>query len=112
MDKIRFAVHDRLKKQGKDVGSIKNFRKLDKYMKVIDGSIYTVENFAVAKYSAIARTLASMARLGGATISALADVGIYGSEVRYQGRSFIGGMFEALTSLGRIKNTKEKKINS
>ena len=74
MDKIRFAVHDRLKKQGKDVGSIKNFRKLDKYMKVIDGSIYTVENFAVAKYSAIARTLASMARLGGATISALADV--------------------------------------
>ena len=110
MDKIRFAVHDRLKKQGKDVGSIKNFRKLDKYMKVIDGSIYTVENFGVARYSAIARTLASMARLGGATISALADVGIYGSEVRYQGRSFLGGMFEALSSLGRIKNTKEKKL--
>ena len=110
MDKIRFAVHDRLKKQGKDVGSIKNFRKLDKYMKVIDGSIYTVENFGVARYSAIARTLASMARLGGATISALADVGIYGSEVRYQGRSFLGGMFEALSSLFRIKNTKEKKL--
>ena len=109
MDKIRFAVHDRLKKQGKDVGSIKNFRKLDKYMKVIDGSIYTVENFGVARYSAIARTLASMARLGGATISALADVGIYGSEVRYQGRSFLGGMAEALASLGRIKNTKQKK---
>ena len=110
MDKIRFAVHDRLKLQGKDVGSIKNFRKLDKYMKVIDGSIYTVENFGVARYSAIARTLASMARLGGATISALADVGIYGSEVRYQGRSFLGGMFEALSSLFRIKNTKEKKL--
>jgi hypothetical protein len=109
MDKIRFAVHDRLKLQGKDVGSIKNFRKLDKYMKVIDGSIYTVENFGVARYSAIARTLASMARLGGATISALADVGIYGSEVRYQGRSFLGGMFEALSSLARIKNTKQKK---
>jgi len=110
MDKIRFAVHDRLKKQGKDVGSIKNFRKLDKYMKVIDGSIYTVENFGVARYSAIARTLASMARLGGATISALADVGIYGSEVRYQGRSFLGGMAEALGSLFKIKNTKEKKL--
>ena len=109
IDKIRFAVHDRLKKQGKDVGSIKNFRKLDKYMKVIDGSIYTVEDFGIARYSAIARTLASMARLGGATISALADVGIYGSEVRYQGRSFLGGMAEALASLGRIKNTKQKK---
>jgi hypothetical protein len=78
-------------------------------MKVIDGSIYTVENFGVARYSAIARTLASMARLGGATISALADVGIYGSEVRYQGRSFLGGMFEALSSLARIKNSKQKK---
>ena len=109
IDKIRFAVHDRLKKQGKDVGDIKNFRKLDKYMKVIDGSIYTVENFGVARYSAVARTLASMARLGGATISALADVGIYGSEVRYQGRSFLGGMFEALSSLGKVKNTKQKK---
>ena len=109
IEKIRYAVHDRLKKQGKEVGDIKNFRKLDKYMKVIDGSIYTVENFGVARYSAIARTLASMARLGGATISALADVGIYGSEVRYQGRSFLGGMFEALSSLGKIKNTKQKK---
>ena len=109
MDKIRFAVHDRLKKSGKEVGDIKNFRKLDKYMKVIDGSIYTVEDFGVARYSAIARTLASMARLGGATISALADVGIYGSEVRYQGRSFLGGMFEALSSLARIKNSKQKK---
>ena len=78
-------------------------------MKIIDGSIYTVENFGVARYSAILRTLASMARLGGATISALADVGIYGSEVRYQGRSFLGGMFEALSSLGKIKNTKQKK---
>ena len=108
-EKIRYAVHDRLKKSGKDVQDIKNFNKFDKYMKVIDGSIYTVENFAVARYSAIARTLASMAKLGGATISALADVGIYGSEIRYQGRSFVGGMFEALSSLARIKNTKKKK---
>ena len=109
IDKIRYAVHNRLRKSGKDVSDIKTDRKLDKYMKVVDGSIYTVENFAVARYSAIARTLASMAKLGGATISALADVGIYGSEVRYQGRSFVGGMFEALSSLARIKNTKKKK---
>ena len=64
-------------------------------LRVIDGSIYTVENFGVAKYSAILRALASMAKLGGATVSA-ADIGLYGSEMRYQGRSFLGGMFEAL----------------
>ena len=50
-----------------------------------------------------------MAKLGGATISAMADVGIYGSELNYQGRSYLGGMAEALTSLGRIKNTKQRK---
>ena len=81
----------------------------DKYMKVVDGSIYTVADFGVARYSAIARAIASMAKLGGATISAAADIGIYGSEMRFQGRSFLGGMAEALTSLGRIKNTKQKK---
>jgi len=78
-------------------------------MKVIDGSIYTVEDFGVARYSVIARALASMAKLGGATISAAADIGIYGSEVRYQGRTFLGGMAEALGSLIKIKNTKQKK---
>ena len=78
-------------------------------MKVIDGSIYTVADFGVARYSAIARALASMAKLGGATISAAADIGIYGSEVRYQGRTFLGGMAEALGSLLKIKNTKQKK---
>ena len=50
-----------------------------------------------------------MAKLGGATISAAADIGLYGSEMRYQGKSFLGGMFEALSSLARIKNTKQKK---
>ena len=29
--------------------------------------------------------------------------------MRYQGRSFLGGMFEALSSLARIKNSKQKK---
>ena len=33
----------------------------------------------------------------------------YGAEMRYQGRSFFGGMGEAMGSLSKIKNTKEKK---
>ena len=108
-EKIRYAVHDRLKKSGKDVQDIKNFNKFDKYMKVIDGSIYTVEGFGLARYSAIARAISSMAKLGGATISAAADVGIYGSEMRFQGRTFLSGMAEAMGSLLKIKNTKQKK---
>jgi len=110
-EKIRYAVQRRLVAEGKG-GQSANITKagqFDKYMKVVDGSIYTVADFGVARYSAIARAIASMAKLGGATISAAADVGIYGSEMRFQGRSFLGGMAEALGSLMRIKNTKQKK---
>ena len=106
-NKIRTAVGNRLNKLGRKSDLTPDM--FNKYLRVIDGSIYTVENFGVAKYSAILRALASMAKLGGATVSAAADIGLYGSEMRYQGRSFLGGMFEALKSLFRIKNTQQKK---
>ena len=108
-EKIRFAVRKSLAKQEKDISNIATYTQFDKFMKVIDGSIYTVEGFGLARYSAIARAISSMAKLGGATISAAADVGIYGSEMRFQGRSFLGGMAEAMGSLLKIKNTKQKK---
>ena len=97
--KIRTAVGKRLTQMQRSTESLANDATFDKYMKIVDGSIYSVENFAVAKYSAIARSIASMAKLGGATISAAADIGLYGSEMRFQGRSFLGGMAEALGSL-------------
>ena len=106
---IRAAVHERLRNQKKNIENIKSDRPFVKYLRIVDGSVYTVENFAVAKYSAIARSIASMAKLGGATISAAADIGLYGSEMRFQGRSFLGGMFEALNSLRKIKNPKQLK---
>ena len=110
-EKIRFAVQKRMVDDGRGAAAenISRPEQFEKYMKVIDGSIYTVADFGIARYSAIARSLASMAKLGGATISAAADIGIYGSEVRYQGRTFLGGMAEALGSLLKIKNTKQKK---
>tara|TARA_R100001460_G_scaffold56657_3_gene96338 strand:+ start:373 stop:2964 length:2592 start_codon:yes stop_codon:yes gene_type:complete len=107
-EKIRKAVAKRMIMDKRDQNSVSS-KQFDKFLKVVDGSIYTVENFGVAKYSAIARALSSMAKLGGATVSAAADIGLYGSEMRYQGKSFLGGMFEALSSLARIKNTKQKK---
>ena len=107
-EKIRKAIAKRMVSEGRDQ-SLVSAKQFNKYLSVVDGSIYTVENFGVAKYSAIARALSSMAKLGAATISAAADIGLYGSEMRYQGRSFLGGMAEALKSLGRIKNTKRKK---
>ena len=107
-EKIRKAVAKRMVMEKRDQGKVSP-NQFNKYLSVVDGSIYTVENFGVAKYSAIARALSSMAKLGGATVSAAADIGLYGSEMRYQGRSYLGGMFEAMSSLARIKNTKQKK---
>ena len=106
-NKIRTAVGNRLNKLGRKSDLTENM--FNKYLRVVDGSIYTVENFALAKYSAIARVIASIAKLGGAVISAAADIGLYGSEMRHQGRSFLGGMGEAMGSLGKIKNTQQKK---
>jgi len=106
-NKIRTAVGNRLNKLGRKSDLTENM--FNKYLRVVDGSIYTVENFALAKYSAISRSVASMAKLGGATVSAAADIGLYGSEMRYQGRSFLGGMFEALSSLAKIKNPQQLK---
>jgi len=108
-NKIKKAVGNKLNKLGRSTQDLSSDAKFDKFLKVVDGSIYTVENFAVVKYFAIARSIASMAKLGGATVSVGADIGLYGSEMRYQGRSFLGGMAEAVGSLGKIKNTQQKK---
>ena len=106
-NKIRTAVGNRLNKLGRKSDLTPDM--FNKYLRVVDGSIYTVENFGVAKYSAITRAIAAIAKLGGAVISAAADIGLYGSEMRHQGRTYLSGMGEALGSLGKIKNTQQKK---
>ena len=68
-----------------------------------------IGHFDGAKWSAITRSIASMAKLGGATISAMADVHLYATELRYQGRSYLGGVFEAMGNLAKIKNTAKKQ---
>ena len=107
-EKIRKAVATRMAQEGKDAGKVSSGQ-YKKYMDVIDGTIYSVEGFALARWSAIARTVASTAKLGGAVISALSDLAQYGAEMRYQGRGFLSGMSEALGSLFRLKSSKDKK---
>ena len=107
-EKIRKAVATRMAQQGKDAGKVSSGQ-YKKYMDVIDGTIYSVEGFALARWSAIARTVASTAKLGGAVISAASDLAQYGSEMRYQGRGFLSGMAEALGSLVRLKSSKDKR---
>ena len=114
-EKIRYAIQQRLISDQRLAAaqSISSYTPFDKYMKVVDGTIHTIEGgtigFGAAKWSAITRAVGNTAKLGGAVISAAADLGIYGSEMKFQGRSFLGGMYEGFTGLARRKNTQDKK---
>jgi len=112
-EKIRVAVSNRMIAEKRSVESLSSYKQFEKFMNVVDGTVYTFDGgkwgFAVTKWSAIARAVGNVAKLGGAMLSAAADIGIYASEMKYQGRSFIGGTFEAMNSIRRIKNTKQKQ---
>ena len=105
-EKIRKAVSLRLNQSGRDAGAVAE-KKFYKFLDVVTGRIYETGSFTGAKWGAITRAIASMAKLGGAVVSAAADLAQYGGEMRYQGRSFFGGMGEAMGSLAKIKNKKE-----
>tara|TARA_Y100001937_G_scaffold92652_1_gene125470 strand:+ start:388 stop:2916 length:2529 start_codon:yes stop_codon:yes gene_type:complete len=107
--KIINSVKRSLVKDGKDSSVVGKETGYDKYLNVVDGTIYQVGSFGFAKWSGITRAIASMSKLGAATISAMADIGLYASELQYQGRSYLGGVAEAMTSLSRIKNTKFRR---
>ena len=112
-DKIARGVAQALINKKKDATKVsKAIRpggKLEIYMKEVDGRVNSVISHAAARYSAIGRAILSMAKLGGATVSALADIHLYASEMSYQGKSYLGGIFEAMGSLAKIKNSKRKQ---
>jgi len=112
-EKIRVAISNRMLANKRSTESLSSYRQFEKFMNVVDGTVYTFDGgkfgFAVAKWSAIGRAVGNVAKLGGAVISAAADIGIYASEMKYQGRSFLGGIGEAMGGIGKIKNTKQKR---
>ena len=109
-DKIRMAVYNHVKKSGRDSSKLASGEYFKKFYMQIDGSNYTLENFSLAKYGSILRLVQNITKLGGAAISALTDIGLYGSEMKDQGgKTLLGGMGDAFTALGKIKNTKQKK---
>jgi len=91
-------VGDYLKTQGR----------YERHFAEIDGSVNSINNFSGAKWSAITRSILSMAKLGQAVVSAMSDIHLYGRELKYQGRSYLGGITEAMTRLAKIKNSKRK----
>lgn len=75
----------------------------------LDGSTRIPANSMAAQVGAITRAIQSMAKLGGAVISAFSDIPIYGSEMRYQGRTILSGMGEAIEGLTRGRGSREQR---
>ncbi len=69
---------------------------LDAQFRTVDGSIYTEGTPSVAAFTSSVRAIISMAKLGGAVLSAVSDVPLKASQLRFQGRSFLDSYGQAL----------------
>lgn len=75
--------------------------KLENRFAEIDGTTRIPVNATGARVASNVRAIQSMAKLGGAVLSAVADLPIAASELRYQGSSFLGGMARTIGDLAR-----------
>jgi hypothetical protein len=88
---------------------LNNSRKeLENYLHAVDGTMSIPVNGTAARVAANVRSWTTLSKLGGMIASQLSDVGVYAMSMRYNGRSFLGGMAEATAGLGRNLKTKER----
>jgi hypothetical protein len=109
------SIAQQLVADAKDAGEfskidgIKDSRnKLETYMKAVDGSMSIPGNALWARRGANIRAWQSLAKLGGMIMSQFNDIAAYGSEAKYQGRSFLQGMGESVAGLGARSQERRK----
>jgi hypothetical protein len=84
-------------------------KKLDRYVSGIDGTMNATNHPTFARRMANFRSVETMAKLGGMILSQLADIGVYGSAASYHGRTYLSGMHEAISGLGRNLSSENTK---
>lgn len=87
---------------------------LDNRFAEVDGSTRIAANQVVARVAANLRAWQSMAKLGGAVVSAVTDLPVAASELNYQGQgmlSSVGGLIKGLTQ-GRKKAEQREILSS
>ncbi|MGX8939347.1 hypothetical protein ACWWJF_00425 [Symbiopectobacterium sp. Eva_TO] len=75
----------------------------------INGAVNIPGNVGIANASAFVRGWLRMTQLGGAVISSFNDVPIAATEMRYQGRNFMGALTEGIKGRLRRYNSSEQK---
>ncbi|HVW50820.1 MAG TPA: hypothetical protein VHC91_10565 [Trinickia sp.] len=83
--------------------------KLETYMKAVDGTMNIPGSALWARRFAGVRAWQSLAKLGGMIMSQFNDIAAYGSEAKYQGRSFLQGMGESVAGLGANLKEAERR---
>lgn len=77
---------------------------------VVTGLTRVPADATVAKVSNFVRAVQNMAKLGGAVVSALADIPLFASEVNYGGGTLLGGYAQAIKSLTTRTGADKKEI--
>jgi hypothetical protein len=80
--------------------------KIEKLMHTVDGTSNIPGSPSVAKWMQIVRAVQSMAKLGGAVVSAVTDIPLFASELKFQGHGWLDSYHNAV--LGSFNNIPSK----
>jgi len=106
---IKGLVAKNLLKNEKITQKIKDNERVFQYqLDEVTGRVNMISHFSGAKWSAITRSIANMTKLGGAVISSFTDVHTYARELKWQGKTYLGGVQEAMLALSKIKSSERK----
>ena len=104
-NRVVSGIGDDLRRAGK-IEELQTFHKattdsgwLTHRLADVTGKTSIPVNYTAAKVGAVVRAVQSMAKLGAATLSSFGDIATYGSELNFQGRSFLSGVGESLDGL-------------
>jgi hypothetical protein len=104
---IKGLVANNLLKNEKITQKIKD-RNYQYQLDEVTGRVNMIGHFAGAKWSAITRSIANMTKLGGAVISSFTDIHNYARELKWQGKTYLGGVQEAMSALSKIKSSERR----
>lgn len=102
-----FRVQNDLAQRADGVGTMANrsaFNTPDAYWSLVSGRATTPENRLVARIGQDARNVQTAAKLGGAVLSALTDIGTVGASLHYNRLPY----FRMLTNLGRQVTAEQR----
>jgi len=106
-NKIKGLVANNLLKNEKITQKIKD-RNYQYQLDEVTGRVNMISHFGGAKWSAITRSVTNMTKLGGAVISSFTDIHNYARELKWQGKTYLGGVQEAMSALSKIKSSERR----